>query len=128
MATSGSSSISSRRLVLLEVDGAQRAPAADRDGAHELGSRLVGRVDLDLGAHPVEEAHQREAGRVDPDALERDLGVGVHGARNQPRRRSRRIAWHLELERPRAAQGRSATVTRPSRRIGTPVQSSIRSV
>ena len=55
-------------------------------------SAPLGRASLDVGAHRPQEVDDRPPGRVDADAAERQLGVRVDRARDEPERGRRDVA------------------------------------
>ena len=112
-----------------EVAPPQRPPAAHGDVADELGPGLVGRANVDTRRPSAQQPHEREAGGVDarrPRGSARASGCSA--AATSQADCGRRIPGHVERRTALVAPARSASVTRPSRRTGTPVQASIRSV
>ena len=88
---------------------------------------------LDVGAHRAQDVDDRAARRVDADVAERQLGVRVDRARDEPERGRRDVARDPLLDRlhrhPSFAPSRPpARPARPSRSTGTPRARSIRSV
>ena len=79
--------------------------ARDPELAHRLAELLAGVDDLDRRAHAPEHVDERDARRVQRHALEHELGTGRDRRRDDPERGRRRVARHVELERPRRAGG-----------------------
>ena len=95
--------------------------------ADRFAARLARRRELDVGAHALQHVDEPDPGGVARHRLEHDVGTGRDRGRDHEERGRRRVAGHVELERPRRAR-RARAPTRPSTATGAPSAASIRSV
>ncbi len=63
------------------------------------GVRAAGRQLVDRRAHRSQQVDDRPPGRVEPDIAERQLGVRMRGARDEPERSSRHVPGYLLIDR-----------------------------
>ena len=94
--------------------------------------RAVDRALLDVGAHRRQEVDDRAPRRVDADVAERQLGVGMDRAGDQPEGGRRHVGRDALIDRlhrrPSFHRPRDAAVRPRRRSTGTPRARSMRSV